>query len=98
MSDETTEVVPEQAPETNPVDILRQENTDTIAALAREGIGVDPNVFVNIGFDTLLNLLFPPGGPLRHIYEAQFNIALRDFLHEQSTAARQQKLLEGVHQ
>lgn len=97
MSDDV-EVVDTEQTEVDPVSMLRQENQDTIQGLAGEGIGIDPNVFVNIGFDTLLNLLFPPGGPLRHIYEAQFNIALRDFLNEQATAARQQKLLEGVRQ
>lgn len=93
---DTTDIEPTEDAVTDPIEQLRASNQAKVDDLQRQGVGIDPNLFVGLGFQTLVDLLLPPGSTFRHVYEVQLGINIGQFLDAEGAQALQRKLTEGV--
>lgn len=75
---------------------LRAQNQAIVDELGRHDTGVDPSVYLQVWLQTLVDLLLPPGGPFRHLYDLQVEIGVNRQLTDARDGINRRKLLEGV--
>lgn len=94
MTDETpTEGAPQQP---DPLQELAQENHALAEQMRLNGRPVDVGDELSIALQVLVDLLLPPGGPMRHLYDMQRMMQMNNYLKHQASEAARAKLTEGV--
>lgn len=80
--------------EDSSLELAKERLKQTILSLNGEGIAIDDNVMMVARLETLVD--FCVGAAIRPDFELAFYERCRHMIEERASAARQQRLLEGV--